>query len=830
MSSRLTNRLDQIENDIRLMMMLQKCGSDSSKSNIDLNSKSVVLQKKLSCDKSYISEKSTKSLPVGRRNVLKFDANRLTCPDIIQPPQNFSNTSSFHDKLSSSGSNVENLKSHSSSPLGLESEYEQTRKRILEEEVMKLKSELSTVLEHNEECTSMINQFKMQNEKMKFQIDEINGKLLDMTKEKDYLCRCLERERGKGTKNNEVTDDTESNSYDENKEEIKSLKESLFMLSKKLEENDQEKQNIIKQKDKLDLKLKKQKEMTKKITEINHKLSNSIKIKHESFIVLRNKNSKCEKELGQCKLKLKKSQEELEKLKRELDDNRENMNKIPKELTEKLNILKEKEQQSQNEIMRWRCEAENLRVKVEESTKRIMKYQENEDSTLAIKKQNQLCVTTSTILRNKTNELQKTVDEQRRKIEELEFIRQHQDVVINSQHEQLLSKDEQIKLQEQENDIVKEKCLQLDKQLEIVRNVLDSRDENQSNNYQKICQLETKIEELKSTLEKERRNSPQDIDKECIKDTEKIKKMSSALEASKQKLEMTIRELDREKENSKVMVNGLEKLTLKKEKLEGMMFNLEGSCNDLLIEKERYAKLCDDLEQELASERKTRVYERAALIDERNRAFDVARMAAVTLIETVEDYELVTKTQMEVKKSICNLVKNKQKRRPGCPPIVSDKMKNTSSESEMINENLDSPQDFRDEMSSSEESDNKQETICNFNPGIIATEGTLRIPIPMTALNPYATVQSTLIPTTPHACWFGNCGYQTNQAMCNAANPYQLASCSNTNQYPNHCQNGVKYSLQKKPSKIRPPIKVVNKKSTNSSLNRNKRSKITDEN
>lgn len=37
-----------------------------------------------------------------------------------------------------------------------------------------------------------------------------------------------------------------------------------------------------------------------------------------------------------------------------------------------------------------------------------------------------------------------------------------------------------------------------------------------------------------------------------------MKKMSSALEASKQKLEMTIRELDREKENSKVMVNGLE--------------------------------------------------------------------------------------------------------------------------------------------------------------------------------------------------------------------------------------------------------------------------------
>lgn len=195
-----------------------------------------------------------------------------------------------------------------------ELEIERQHRKEMEEEVNRLKLQIADMLQSKCMALNMTKQLKQRYEKMKTIHEDTATKLSNLQRENEFLARSLDKEKMEKVKTSssvQVTKDLGQHSIKKMKEKdakIKSLNDSLLSLSKTVEDKEFEKKRLEHEKHKIHEKLQMNKDITKKLSETNAKLAKSVKQKHDSFLAIRNKAGKYEKELSQYKQEVRRSQ------------------------------------------------------------------------------------------------------------------------------------------------------------------------------------------------------------------------------------------------------------------------------------------------------------------------------------------------------------------------------------------------------------------------------------------------------------------------------------------------------------------------------------------
>lgn len=162
---------------------------------------------------------------------------------------------------------------------------------------------------------NMTKQLKQRYEKMKGVHEDTSSRMATLQRENELLSRSLERERMEKAKTEssvQVTKDMDRIAIRRMRlqaAKIKTLNDSVLSLSKTVEDKEFEKKRLEHEKDKIHEKLKKNKDVTRRLSQTTAKLAKSVKQKHDSFMAIRNKASKYERELGSYKEEVRRSQQ-----------------------------------------------------------------------------------------------------------------------------------------------------------------------------------------------------------------------------------------------------------------------------------------------------------------------------------------------------------------------------------------------------------------------------------------------------------------------------------------------------------------------------------------
>lgn len=161
---------------------------------------------------------------------------------------------------------------------------------------------------------NMTKQLKQRYEKMKGVHEDTASKLASLQRENEFLNRNLEREKMEKAKTEssvQVTKDMDKVALLRMRAQaakIKHLNDSVMNLSRTVEDREFEKKRLEHEKNKIHEKLKKNKDITKQLSETNAKLAKSVRQKHDSFMAIRDKAGKYEKELTEYKGEMRRSQ------------------------------------------------------------------------------------------------------------------------------------------------------------------------------------------------------------------------------------------------------------------------------------------------------------------------------------------------------------------------------------------------------------------------------------------------------------------------------------------------------------------------------------------
>ncbi|GJQ71551.1 hypothetical protein Trydic_g11259 [Trypoxylus dichotomus] len=603
-------------------------------------------------------------------------------------------------------------------------ELERERRLRLETEIERMKLQIADMMQSKCMALNMTKQLKQRYEKMKGAQEDSIIKLANLQRENELLSRTLEKQRMEKIKTEssvQVTKDFDRVSLRKMKqqaEKIKTLNDSLMSLSRTVEDKDFEKKRLEHEKAKIHEKLKRNKDMTKKLSETNAKLAKSVRHKHDSLLAIRTKADQYEKELTTYKEEVRRSQLELDRLKNKMERQKnkgdtvtpasptrskhDTKSDIPEILGEKLKKTKEKERRAsetiqlltqkirdlehkdpksfEKELQRVKDELKAMRQKYADALSKLKQFEEadkkkseaiqnemkNFADSLAAKEEAYLAEKEK--MKQLIEELQAIVEQQRVRIAELEAIREQQDVVIRTQTEQLNSKEEQIKLREKENDLVKEQCLDLDKQVDNLRTSIDHFEQIGVRNTnvelrERINNLSDEVDSLKATLRNEQMKSStkdqviedqynqiQDLKKKLRDVTALSRESNLRAKASEEYLEKTTRQLAKEKIITKQAITQLTGMQKKKKRIEKDVESLEKAYQEIssISELDRL-----DKEQKMWDEEKKK------LTAERDRAIDAAKMATKTLMETMDDFQGQIKSQQKLQKIVADIISTK---------------------------------------------------------------------------------------------------------------------------------------------------------------------------
>ncbi|KAK9739375.1 hypothetical protein QE152_g9070 [Popillia japonica] len=614
-----------------------------------------------------------------------------------------------------------------------ELQIEKDRRLQLETELDRLKLQIADMMQSKCMALNMTKQLKQRYEKMKGVHEDTSSRMATLQRENELLSRSLERERMEKAKTEssvQVTKDMDRIAIRRMRlqaAKIKTLNDSVLSLSKTVEDKEFEKKRLEHEKDKIHEKLKKNKDVTRRLSQTTAKLAKSVKQKHDSFMAIRNKASKYERELGSYKEEVRRSQQELERLRTEVERQKSKgdslsstpkLNKADAELEEKLKKTKLKERRASETIQLLSQKIRDLEHKdpkaLEKELQRVNKelktmQQKYEDAAYKLKEleeadkerseqiRNEMAAFAEDLLAKETiyldekeklkqliEELQSIIEEQRKRIADLESAKEQQDIVIRSQIEQLNSKEEQIKLREQENDLVKEQCLDLDKQVDNLRTSIDEFEQigvksTHIELRERINALSDEVDNLKSTLRNEQKKSDtkdqiienqhnqiEDLKTKLLQTHKDFDKMANdsnlQAKASQEQLHRVGRQLAKEKQYTKQAVSQLTAIQKQKMALEKDVSELEESYQEMSQ---------GSINKTRGKEDREWIEEKKKLTQERDRAIDAAKLATKTLMETMDDFQGQIKSQQKLQKIVAEIISTKSN--PKIPPCIKRK-------------------------------------------------------------------------------------------------------------------------------------------------------------